>query len=240
MRNFINVMFIFLLSTALTVHAKKSKKIQYIKSLESILSQNGSININDIAEGAYNTDDYKMILGKKGEPIFVKKAFPSPEKADGDEYWDDRFYFGGIDGVVLAMAVDSSDNIYIGGTFTEINNTPCAYIAQWDGESWSPVGSGFDNTVFTLTAFGDKIYAGGAFNNAGDVVVNKIAVWDGSSWNAFGTGMNDTVFSIAVSVSLLHPAITSSTPNIKNNFLLIVVFSFITKCTSNLFYFSMH
>jgi hypothetical protein len=67
-------------------------------------------------------------------------------------------------------------------------------IARWNGTSWSAMGSGMNNTVFTLTTLpnGDLV-AGGNFTTAGGVAANFIARWDGASWSAMGSGMNGGV-----------------------------------------------
>ena len=41
------------------------------------------------------------------------------------------------------------------------------YIAQWNGSSWSPLGSGLNNGVNALAVSGGTLYAGGQFTTAG-------------------------------------------------------------------------
>jgi hypothetical protein len=95
---------------------------------------------------------------------------------------------------VLALAVDSSGNLYAGGEFSMAGGATANNIAKWDGNSWSTLGTGMNNQVIALVV--DKsgnLYAGGYFDSAGGVAVNNIAKWDGNSWNALGTGTDNMV-----------------------------------------------
>ena len=83
-----------------------------------------------------------------------------------------------------------------GGEFTTAGGTAVNQIAQWDGSSWAPLGSGVggpDPSVLALTVFddggGSALYAGGYFTSAGGVAANHVAKWDGSSWAALGSGL---------------------------------------------------
>src|SRR5437667_97014 len=110
----------------------------------------------------------------------------------------------GANNVVLASAVDASGNLYIGGVFTQVGDTPATNIAKWNGSSWEALGSGLDDYVDALAVSGSNLYAGGGFTTAGDMAANHIAKWDGSSWSEVGFGMDKQVWSLAVSGSLLY------------------------------------
>lgn len=78
---------------------------------------------------------------------------------------------------VFALAVDKSDNLYVGGGFYAIGETPANFIARWDGSSWSSLGSGVfggnlvgmgSSVVFALAIDNtNTLYAGGDFLSAG-------------------------------------------------------------------------
>ena len=110
----------------------------------------------------------------------------------------------GANGQVNAAVVDGSGNLYIGGNFTIVGNVFVNYIAKWDGNSWSALGSGMNNPVTALAVSGNNIYAGGSFTTAGGNTVNYIAKWDGASWSALGSGMNSSVSALAVSGSTVY------------------------------------
>lgn len=95
--------------------------------------------------------------------------------------------------------------LYAGGDFRLAGGAPADCIARWDGSSWSPVGKGIDETVWTLMGRHDGpdagLYAGGYFAAAGDVAAHNIAKWDGAVWSAPGTassGFDDSLKALAV------------------------------------------
>jgi trimeric autotransporter adhesin len=107
---------------------------------------------------------------------------------------------------VSALAA-SGDNIYVGGYFENANAIPNAdYLALWDGDSWSAVGSNgggpaINDTVYVLATLGGNLYAGGYFTNAGGTAnADQLARWNGSSWTGFGDSgdLNSAVRGLAV------------------------------------------
>jgi len=69
---------------------------------------------------------------------------------------------------VSALAVSGSE-LYAGGAFTNAGGSQANYIAKWDGNSWSPLGSGMNQFgyVSALAVLGSHLYAGGSFTTAG-------------------------------------------------------------------------
>jgi hypothetical protein len=57
--------------------------------------------------------------------------------------------------------------LYAGGDFTTAAGVAATNIAQWNGTSWSALGSGMNNTVSALAVSASALYAGGAFTTAG-------------------------------------------------------------------------
>jgi hypothetical protein len=105
---------------------------------------------------------------------------------------------------VSALAVSGSI-LYAGGNFTKAGGVSANYIAQWNGSSWSAIGSGLNGSVDALAVSGGKLYAGGLFTTAGGVSAKGIAQWNGSSWAAMGSGMNYVeVYALAVSGNTLY------------------------------------
>ncbi|MGI8907388.1 MAG: hypothetical protein ACR2IE_12960 [Candidatus Sumerlaeaceae bacterium] len=106
-----------------------------------------------------------------------------------DAYWDDNFP-ATADNDVLATAVDGQGNLYVGGSFEHIGKVRAAYIAKWDGTSWSSLGSGLSGSVSAIAIAGGYVYAGGAFTTAGGIAASGIARWDGASWAPLGAGVS--------------------------------------------------
>ncbi|MEZ4645097.1 MAG: hypothetical protein R3E31_20580 [Chloroflexota bacterium] len=130
----------------------------------------------------------------------------------------------GVDGVVYALAVDSSGNLYVGGDFqnafadsTAVTSISANRIAKWDGAAWTALGAGIgasgngvNGAVWTLALdASENLALGGqfniAYNNSGDSVsANYVALWNGAAWSALGAdggaagnGVDDFVRTLA-------------------------------------------
>jgi trimeric autotransporter adhesin len=124
----------------------------------------------------------------------------------------------GINGNVYALVVSGVD-VFAGGDFIQVCgiaacnmfNRTVNRVAEWNGSSWSALGSGVDNIVAALAVSGGSVYAGGYFIqvcgnaacNSGNTTANYIAAWNGSSWSAVGNGLNSQVNALALSGSTL-------------------------------------
>ena len=100
-----------------------------------------------------------------------------------------------FDGSVDAIAAVGS-RIFVGGSFTIANGgVPVRNVAVWDGNTWSPVGSGMNGAVAALAwdPASGRLYAGGRFTDAGGVPANGAAMWDGQRWSALGAGVVGSV-----------------------------------------------
>ena len=129
---------------------------------------------------------------------------------------DDWASMGGLPGAshpIVALLTDDAGNLYAGGQFTSIGDTPANRIAKWDGTDWSPLGSGVKGRGVEVSAMAfldADLYVGGTFTLAGDKTVNHIAKWDGEEWSPLGTGMDSNhsiwISSLAVSGTNLYAA----------------------------------
>jgi trimeric autotransporter adhesin len=115
-----------------------------------------------------------------------------------DANWVSMGGIPGVNGTVLASAVDCSGNLYIGGAFTIAGSATANHVAKWDGTNWSALGLGMNSNVCALAVSGTNLYAGGWFTTADGNSANRIARWDGNSWSALGSGMNGVVNALAV------------------------------------------
>ncbi|MFN8469804.1 MAG: PxKF domain-containing protein [Caldilineaceae bacterium] len=86
----------------------------------------------------------------------------------------------GMNGAVMALAVDGKGNLYAGGNFTKAGGVTVNHVAKWDGSTWSPLGSGTDGNVSALAFGGGDLYVGGTFFNAGGKTSYYIARWKGT------------------------------------------------------------
>ena len=87
-------------------------------------------------------------------------------------------------GIVFGLTM-MGNNLYAGGSFTNMGGTPANHIAKWDGTNWYALGSGtstpgaISGTVDGLAGLGNDLYAGGTFRMAGDKNSFNLVRWNG-------------------------------------------------------------
>ena len=121
-----------------------------------------------------------------------------------DANWISMGGVPGVDGAVRVAVMDGSGNLYISGPFKVAGEVIANKIVQWNGSSWSALGSGVNGSVYALAVSGNTLYAGGFFTTAGGILATTIAQWNGSSWSALGSGTSGEVYALAVSGNTLY------------------------------------
>ncbi len=100
----------------------------------------------------------------------------------------------------------SDDAIHVAGRFYPIDNIgqpEINHIARWDGQAWTPLGSGAGNGVdadiWSMVMVDGVLHVGGAFLHANvgqPVAISGIARWNGVEWSALpgqgGEGVGGT------------------------------------------------
>jgi hypothetical protein len=126
-------------------------------------------------------------LGPLAEPA---TAANGPTFTDAD--WMSVGPVPGLNSSVGALALDSSGNLYAGGSFTKAGSVNVGGIAKWDGSAWLVLGSWVSGGPVDSLACdtSGNVYAGGGFKAAGTVPANYIAKWNGSAWSDLGSGMS--------------------------------------------------
>ena len=125
----------------------------------------------------------------------------------------------GVNNNVSALAVSGSE-VFVGGSFLQVcgnavcnsGNLSVNKVAQWNGATWSALGSGVSGAVLSLAVSGSNLFVGGAFVqvcgneacNSGSFTVNRIAQWNGAAWSALGGGLDNDVLVLAASGSSLY------------------------------------
>ncbi|MEO6690470.1 MAG: hypothetical protein ABIS07_16670, partial [Dokdonella sp.] len=101
--------------------------------------------------------------------------------------------FGGLSegcgGDIEASALAPNGDLYVGGSFLICGDKPVAFVARWNGTTWSSLGTGVDSTVHAMAFSGNDLYIGGQIHSAGGVPVSGVARWDGAQWHALGDGV---------------------------------------------------
>ncbi|MBL0927142.1 MAG: hypothetical protein IBJ11_05750 [Phycisphaerales bacterium] len=110
----------------------------------------------------------------------------------------------GFDGPVWAMARHQG-RLVVAGRFLSAGDGPASGIAAFDGDRWSPLGSGLRPlpnevypTVDGMTSLGEMLVVGGGFAAAGENAGPNIAAWNGASWAPLGNGLPHPVGAVAV------------------------------------------
>ena len=138
----------------------------------------------------------------------------------------------GANGTINCIAIDVSNNIYLGGVFTSFNgnsknrmvrlSSSGVYDATFNGN----LGTGFGNTVnaISINSAGTIIYVGGLFTTFNGNTRNRIAVVGGSGVEIsanntnLGTGFNGSVNSIinTGTITYIGGAFTDFNGNTRN------------------------
>ena len=183
------------------------------------LDINGTVALgsNGASDGSLNNNVYALAVDSAGN-VYAGGSFTNVnnngsvlDEADYVAKWDGTNWsnlgnsgagVGALNSAVSAVEVDTSDNVYIGGSFTDAANIPTAdFIAKWDGANWSALGSngagdgalwstGSGITVQEIIVNGTDVYAGGFFIGSPAVpTADYIARFDtiGGTWSGLGS-----------------------------------------------------
>ncbi len=99
--------------------------------------------------------------------------------------------------------------LFAGGDFVQAGGVGTAYLARWNGNAWSKVGTsplgGLGGACRALivhddgSGAGECLYAGGSFNLVnGNVAAKNVARWNGTTWQALDAGLDSGVWAFAL------------------------------------------
>lgn len=128
----------------------------------------------------------------------LRKAMPGPAITDAD--WTAMVGHTGVittDGAISSLAFGNDGSLYLGGSFTIVNNCGAKGVAKWNGGAWTAFGTvGYNITALAVDGSGD-MYAGGQFDTVGGITAKNLAVCKGGAWSALGSGTNGTIANLA-------------------------------------------
>lgn len=85
-----------------------------------------------------------------------------------------------------------SESLIVGGVFVRAGNVPARNIAQWNGTSWSAMGSGLNSRVADITSFdqgnGPEVFVTGAFTRTLEKTTTGIPEHNGEGWSTTPPG----------------------------------------------------
>jgi hypothetical protein len=151
------------------------------RPLADALDSDGTLRAG--VRGSLDPTGWRLASGLDGAPRFVPVGGGWSELG------------GPVNQIVNDIVVDSDDNVYIAGTFTEVadvSTAPLYMVARWDGSAWASLG-GANDWIFALALSpeGGTLYAAGRFTQIGGVTASRVASWNGSAWSAMGPGFNN-------------------------------------------------
>jgi len=122
---------------------------------------------------------------------------------------------------VQALAVDEEDNLYAAGAFfypsaVYTAEFPIGYVAKWDQETWTVLGTGFDKVnIFALAVdAAGEVYVAGEQPRTPEGNSSYIARWDGEKWRQMDSSKLNTSGYIALDqAGGLYVASISSEPS---------------------------
>ena len=185
------------------VTVKKCLKVKNIVYNSETIDESGETLSNDKTLSWINTAG-TGVLNDATKEGFYKKVVKV--NSGGNIGWQSIQFDNDniIGGNVFAITSDSSNNIYIGGNFTEVSgNTLLNGLAKWDNcaQSWTSVNGVNDFVLYDISRgiqaiaidSKDNVYIGGQITSvAGNTLLNALAKWNGSSWtsvNGIGDGI---------------------------------------------------
>ncbi len=108
----------------------------------------------------------------------------------------------GLNGPLITNCMVVYNNeLYVGGSFTTAGGIVALYIAKWNDNVWSSVGSGLSGPPFSMVVYNGELYVSGGFSTAGGISLpfgNSIAKWNGTNWSA----LDSTSYNIGASSRL--------------------------------------
>ena len=130
----------------------------------------------------------------------------------------------GTNNEIRSLAIDTNNNLYVGGNFDTAGGVAASRIARWNGNNWTALGSGTSGFVQAIEIAEGFLYAGGNFNLAGNATVNRIARWNltSATWEALGNGLSGSVNALAWDGTYIYAGGDFETAsNIENNNLIV-------------------
>lgn len=88
----------------------------------------------------------------------------------------------------ITSIIRYNNQLIFAGSFTDINGVPFDNVAQWDGTTWSALGSGISSGTSCMAILNNELYVAG-IDEAGGQSIDELAKWDGTTWTDAGAGL---------------------------------------------------
>jgi len=185
-------------------------------TMDRLINSDGTLNLNSGWGGSFDLTGWTVTLDSARGPILSGNSTPRenlPRSLEGA--WS-AFPNNGLGGLVNALAVTGTGDLYVGGTFTQTVDGVVKNlngIAKYSGGAWSALPNngladflGSPGSVMAFAVSGSDVYVGGYFNQTFDTNIpnlNGIAkLSGGTTWTALpGNGFYGGVQALAVNGS---------------------------------------
>ena len=119
-------------------------------------------------------------------------------KCNNVAMWDGKKWnnlSNGLNGEIQSMCLDSDDNLYVGGSFSENvvygneQKVVSFNIIKWNGEKWVGMDGGVNSNITDIGKLSTgEIVVVGSFTKSitSETILQSIAKWDGSNWINLG------------------------------------------------------
>jgi hypothetical protein len=135
------------------------------------------------AQGGFDARGYRVQTGPDGQLRLQRTT--ATAAAD----WRTGFNMAGANGPIYTVFRHGAD-VYVGGYFTAIDDTPARNVARWDGTAWHALGAGLPSTISSLVVDSNgNLYAGANTNSGVTQQDIPFARWDGMTWQALTKGL---------------------------------------------------
>ena len=136
-----------------------------------------------------------LALGCSDNGALAPKTPSEPLPPGTPGTWQD---LGLSTGFVEVLALTTwNGHLFAGGSFHGVNGAPSTSLAEWDGTTWSDVGSDFGGGVTALTVYDSHLVVGGNFLHIAGDPIQYLAEWDGATWRGLGEPPNRSITSFA-------------------------------------------
>src|SRR5574342_172997 len=104
-----------------------------------------------------------------------------------------------FDVVIDNLAIGSQGQLYASGYGNSVQQLPQPQLAQWDGEKWIALDTGFQPEMDALVVdHAGQSYARGYGNSVQQLPQPQLAQWDGEKWIALDTGFQPEMDALVV------------------------------------------